>query len=119
MFQKLLNKPLDSVDGARACLLLGFDGIPIASTFASEEPREALTAMAVEVSGLLGKMARSKTAREMGTMASLSLRTDRYVVVGHVVLEDYILLLTVEVATDIDRATRALRLIAPAIEGLM
>lgn len=119
MFQDTLNKALHHVEGAQACILMGFDGIPIASAMSPEASAEALLAMAVEVASLVGRLHRSASSAELGALRDLSLRTERYAAVTQVVLGEYVLILAVQPSADLERGARLLRLLRPRVEALL
>lgn len=120
MFQDLLNRALEHVDGSIACVLMGFDGIPIASLSRSgKEGKDALMAVAVELAGVLAQVHRANMTRELGGLTELALRTQRLGALAHVVLGEYVLVMTVAPDTDLERAARVLRLVAPGVERQM
>lgn len=106
------------VDGAQACMLIGFDGIPIASAFARDDSQIAddLSGVAVEVANLLGQLNRAAVGSEIGFVAEVSLVADKVAALARVVGDEYLLILAVDHSTDKDKGSRVLRLIAPWIE---
>jgi len=120
MFQDTLHKALSHVEGAIACVLIGFDGIPIASVSKSgQDGKDALMAVAVEIAGVLGQIQRANMTRELGGVGELTLRTGTVAALAHVVLGEYVLVMTVSPEADLDRSARMLRLLAPGVEHQM
>ena len=79
MFQESLGRALTYVEGAQACLLIGFDGIPIASVFAEDDTHfaDGLSGVAVEVANMLGQLNRTAWSSEIGFVAEVSVVAEK------------------------------------------
>jgi len=121
MFQESLGRALTYVKGARACMLIGFDGIPIASVFAEDDSQiaEGLSGVAVEVANMLGQLNRNAATSEVGYVAEVSVVAEKITALARVVDNEYLLILAVDHDTDMDKGARVLRLIGPWVEQQM
>lgn len=117
MFREKLNRVITNVEGSIGCLLIGFDGIQIDSVFSDEEIVE-MSAIAVEVSNLLGKF-RRLNLHEVGEVNEVSITTGDVTTLAHVISEEYLLVLAMSAQSDINRGQMMLRLIVPFIEREM
>lgn len=120
MFQDSLNRTLEHVEGTLGCLLIGFDGIPIATVFHDEAfGREVLMPAIVELSGMFGKLGRAEALNRSGATRETRVITDGLVIIARVVQAEYLLVLALDPSADLQRGSRALRLIAPWVEEMM
>ncbi len=121
MFQDGLNKALKHVPGARGCMLIGFDGIPIASVYTEQEqtPEAQLVALSAEAANLLRKMHRMAADGELAYIGELSLSSERMTALARVVHREYLLVLALSPEADLNAGRRMLRLLAPWIEREM
>ena len=75
MFQDNMNQAIKHVTGATGCLLIGFDGIPIASVYPEEGAIEELRLieLAVEVAAVLSKLNRMADEHRTPRLDTLTL----------------------------------------------
>lgn len=121
MFRDNMNKALRHVPGALGCLLIGFDGIPIASVYTrgQEEIEPQVTALAVETAQMLRKMHRMAAAGETPYVGELTMTTDTMSTLSSVIQGEYLLVVALSPETDMNRAKLMLRLMRPWIEEEM
>jgi hypothetical protein len=118
MFQDSMNKAIKHVDGAVANMLIGFDGIPIATVFAGDgaliEP--TLLSLSIEAGTFLRKMQQRAAEGEIPFVGELTLVTEQLVVLTRVLEDEYLLVMALSPDADMDRGLRMLRLMSPWIE---
>ncbi len=114
MFQQLLEDALQQVDGALACGLMGFDGIPVETALGDRSRVDAPT-LGTELSGHILGLARTMDALRIGPMGELSLQTARLWVVARVLNQNYFLLMFLEPGANLGKARYLLRMLAPKI----
>ena len=121
MFQDSMNRAMKHVSGSMGCMLIGFDGIPIASVFSEKtpSPEAHLVAMSVEAANMLRKMHRMATDGELAYVGGLSLMSERMTTLARVVQREYLLVMALEPEADVQKGLKMLRLISPAIEREM
>jgi predicted regulator of Ras-like GTPase activity (Roadblock/LC7/MglB family) len=114
MFQQLLSEALQQVDGALACSLMGFDGIPVETLYAEGRGLDAPT-LGTEVSGHIAAFARTLDTLRVGPMAELSFQTAKLWAVVRVLNPDYFLILFLTPGGSLGKGRYALRLLAPKV----
>ncbi len=122
MFQDSMNRALKHVPGARACMLIGFDGVPIASVYAQDSKPSAeqrLVALSVEAANLLRKMYRMASDGEIPMMEEITLSGHEMTALAKVIQREYLLVLALEPHGDPDRGLKMLRLLTPWVEQEM
>jgi len=118
MFQDNMNRALNHVKGTMGCLLIGFDGIPIASVYSTKEPEiEAqLLAMSIETANMLRKIHHMASEGEVAFVHELSLASEKITTLARVIQREYLLVLAIEPKADLEAGMNILRLITPKIE---
>jgi predicted regulator of Ras-like GTPase activity (Roadblock/LC7/MglB family) len=118
MFQYGLQKALQHAKGARGIMLLGFDGIPIASLYAEGwaelEPR--LLASGVELANIVRKANTPDPDQEGLPLEELCAATRDLWTVARVVAGEFLLVLVMDRAKEPSAGSHALRLLTPQIE---
>ena len=114
MFSETLKSAVDRVDGALACVLMGFDGIAIdcaiAGDVGSTDPKE----IATELSAHLQRLRKTTKETGQGTLEETLVRTGEMQAVVRVLDDDYLLLLMAPTAM-VGKGRYVLRTVAPAV----
>ena len=114
MFQNLLNETLLQVDGALACSLMGFDGIPVETVFVNRAKLDAAT-LGTEVSAHVAGLVRTLDSLEFGPLAELSFRGARLWGVVRLLNPNYFLVLFLKPGANLGKGRYLLRTLAPRV----
>ncbi len=114
MFEDKLSRIVNNIEGARGCLLIGFDGIPIERVML-EDGFSQMEDVAVELSNLLDDFERLK-AYDLGGLNAVSVSMDNVTTLAQIVADEYLLMLILGSEADIERGQNMLRLVAPSVE---
>ncbi len=118
MFKQKLASVVNNVEGSIGCLLIGFDGIPIDSVYRGDQELPQMSAIAVELSNLLGKFRRLQVY-DVGEVHEVSITTGMVTALARVVADEYLLILALSIDADVQRGQTMLRLISPFVEKEM
>ncbi len=118
MFLEILKKIVRHVDGVEGCMLLDADAVPIAELYPGEEDG-CFGNVAVEMTNLLRKLERQSESENMGQITEFSLTTKRFATIGHIVGDDFVLLVALNADADFTRGRDMLRLMSPWIEQIL
>ena len=118
MFGDTLKAAVDRVDGALACILMGFDGLEVASHTATEkselpvDPQTLATELSAHLNGL------RKTAADVtdGALQEAHVHTGGLQAVARVIDDDYFLLLLLDANGLAGKGRYVLRMLAPKIK---
>ncbi len=118
MFQESLQRALQHVPGTRGAMLIGFDGIPIASLYAEGQSEDStqLLHYAVEVSHTLRKLGNAALEREMPPIHTISFANDVQHISARVIQGEYLLVLAQDLGTDFARGDLMLKLMAAGVD---
>lgn len=117
MFKQKLARVVNNIDGAVACMLIGFDGIAIDSVFKGDELPQ-MGAIAVELTAMLDKFRRLQNY-DVGDVNEVSITTGNITTLARVVADEYLLVLALGRDADVGRGQTMLRLISPFVEREM
>ena len=87
MFKEILDKIVDSCDGAVASILMGFDGIAV-ETVTRDEETDVQT-ISMEFSFVLGQVRKAAEILEVGALEEVSIRTENLTFIIRVLNEEY------------------------------
>ncbi len=120
MFKDTLGSALTRVDGAQACVLMGFDGIPVDAASADDsdlplDPTELGTELSHHLEGL------RKTAADtgQGPLEEAVLRSGSVTAVARVLDDHLFLLLLLGPDALVGKGRYVLRVLAPQIRDLL
>ena len=121
MFQDNMGQAIKHVQGASGCLLIGFDGIPIASVYPETDrvDETRLIELAVELAAMLGKLNRIADENQTPRIDSLSLSGGGVTALARVIQREYLLILALSPQADLKRGQQMLKLLTPWVEGEM
>jgi predicted regulator of Ras-like GTPase activity (Roadblock/LC7/MglB family) len=120
-FAEHLKAVVSGVDGAIACSLMGFDGITV-ETYQAPAPaaqeasaRLELNNAWVEFANLLSQLRNVADTLKTGTVAELSVNTDRCLTLMRMVSPEYFLVLGMTPGANYGKGRYVLRLTAPLV----
>ena len=113
MFDKSLKKVVNDVQGAKAAVLMGFDGI-LVEMFGESEGVD-LESMGMEFSVLLKEVRKAAELLEAGRADEMTIRTDKMLAVMRTVNEEYFIAMALTPKGNIGKARYVLRITAPAL----
>ncbi len=118
MFAEHLKQIMDSVDGAIACSVMGFDGIAV-ETLPSEPTEQFLSidlqSAWVEYANLLSQAKMTAETLKTGKVAELSVNSEKVITLLRMVNQDYFLVLGLLPSGNYGKGRYALRLAAPRV----
>jgi predicted regulator of Ras-like GTPase activity (Roadblock/LC7/MglB family) len=112
-----LKSVVEQVDGAVACSVMGFDGIPVETHEAGAVDDVELNNTWVEYGNVLAQL---KTAAELlktGSVQEVSVNAEKLLTLMRLVNEDYFLVLAMKPTANYGKGRYALRLAAPKVKA--
>ena len=113
-FKQHLEAVCSQVEGAVACSIMGFNGLPIDS-HRVVEPGMDLDSLWVEYSSLFSQIQRAAESMQSGKVKEVAIHTDRLSTVARMINPEYFLVLAMSPEGNIGKGRFALRVIAPQI----
>lgn len=113
MFEPFLTRAVERCSGLRAVVLVGMDGVPVATS--GTAPGRADELVAVAYADLARKAARASSEASHGGVEELSLRCDEAAVLFRAVTAEYALLAILDPQAGLGRARYELTLAALAL----
>ncbi len=110
MFKEHLKKIVDNIDGARAALLMEFDGIEVDHYELGETDIQTL---GTEFSQLMTHARRTAQILEVGALEELMVKTDDLILVFRIVNDDYFLAVALSADGNFGKARFISRLVVP------
>ena len=118
MFTEILRTALDRVDGAVACVLMGFDGIAVdVAVRRGEELPAAPQDLATEYHAHLQSLRKTTEETGQGALEETAFRTERLQGVAHLVDENYFLLLLLKPGAMLGKGRYLLKVLAPKVRA--
>ena len=118
MFSEHLKTIMDSVDGAIACSVMGFDGIAV-ETQPRDMPESGveldLQAAWVEFANLMSQAKNTAETLKTGKVAELSINSEKVITLLRMVNQDYFLVLGLLPTGNYGKARYVLRITAPKV----
>lgn len=116
MFTELLRKALDGVDGAEACVLMGFDGIAVdVAVRRGADLASTAQELATELSPHLSALQRMTADTGQGALVETAFGAERVVGVARVLDGNYFLLLLMKPGSLLGKGRYLLRVLAPQV----
>jgi len=118
MFQEVLQKITTHVEGVQGCVLLDSDSVPIAELYGAGD-RDAINFIAIELTNLVGSLRKRNVLEEFGAVTQFMLSTERAIVLGQIINDEYVLLTAMDPTADLGRGATMLRLMAPWVKRIL
>ena len=112
MFKEHLKKIVSNVDGARASLLMEFDGIAV--DYYQNDSSDIKT-LGTEFSQLMTHARRTAKILEVGGLEEMMVKTDDLILVFRIVNEDYFLTIALDSTGNYGKARFIARLVVPRL----
>ncbi len=109
-----LKGVVSEVDGALACSMMGFDGIPV-ETFQDQAAGLDLSTIWVEYAAVLAQLKNAAPLLKTGGVAEVSINTEKLVTVMRLVSPDYFVVPALRPEGNYGKGRYALRIVAPKI----
>lgn len=113
-FKEHLEAVCGQVEGAVACSIMGFNGLPVDSHRVSELAVD-LDGLWVEYSSLFGQIQRAAETMQGGVVKEVAIHTDRLSTLARMINHEYFLVLALSPDGNIGKGRFALRIIAPQL----
>ncbi|MBU1241137.1 roadblock/LC7 domain-containing protein [Myxococcota bacterium] len=110
MFREHLKKLVDNVDGAKAALLMEFDGIEVDHY---QKESSNIQTLGTEFSQLMTHARRTAQILDVGGLEEMMVKTDDLILVFRIVNEDYFLTVALDSTGNFGKARFIARLIVP------
>ena len=127
MFRDSLQKLVERVDGGVAGILMGFDGISVEAYTRPESRPDGKDAgkpdttdiqtVGMELAHVIGQVRRAATLLEAGTLAEVTIRAEKLVVLVRALSDEYFLAFALRPQSSYGKARYALRVLAPKIQA--
>jgi predicted regulator of Ras-like GTPase activity (Roadblock/LC7/MglB family) len=116
MFQEMLQKMVDRVDGAVGGILMGFDGISVESYVKPQEPTDIQT-VGMELAHVIGQIRRAIELLESGNLTEVTIKADKLSVLIYALNDEYFLAFVIAPRASLGKARYVLRVVAPQIQA--
>ena len=113
-FKQHLEAVCGQVEGAVACSIMGFNGLPV-DTFRVSEPGLDLDGLWVEYSSLFSQIQRAAESMQGGLVKEVAIHTDRLTTLARMINAEYFLVLALAPDGNVGKGRFALRIIAPQV----
>lgn len=121
-FREQLDQILSNVEGSIACSLMGMDGIPVETRQASHHAIDGnkttvadIQGLMVEYGTLLKTLKKTMQTVDAGTVAEISVNTERILTVARMLTDEYFIVLALCPWGNYGKARFALRVAAPEL----
>jgi predicted regulator of Ras-like GTPase activity (Roadblock/LC7/MglB family) len=115
MFDESLEKIVKDVQGARAAVVMGFDGI-LVDMFGESEDMD-VESMGMEFSVLLKEVRKAAELLDAGSADEMTIRTDKLLAVLRAVNDDYFVAMALSPGGNIGKARYMLRVTVPLLHN--
>lgn len=113
-FKQHLEAVCTQVEGAVACSIMGFNGLPVES-HRVQEPGLDLEGLWVEYSSLFGQIRRAAETMQGGQVKEVAIHTERISTIARLINPEYFLVLALSPDGNVGKGRFALRIIAPQV----
>lgn len=115
-FRTHLEEILRQVEGAVACSVMGFDGIPIDSQQVKDSDIDLLALM-VEYGSILDRLKEAAAALQVGGITEVSISSEKLSTIARLLTPEYYLVLALSPEGNFGKARYALRVAAPKVRA--
>ena len=117
-FREILTDVVKRVDGGKAVVLMGYDGIAI-DEFRREGTDVDIQLVAIEYSSILKEMKRATELLESGTLQEISVVTGKAMIVARAVTDEYFLMFYLSLDGNLGKARYMMKMAAPELKELL
>ncbi|MBN2340872.1 MAG: roadblock/LC7 domain-containing protein [Deltaproteobacteria bacterium] len=113
MFGSILEETVTSVKGARAAILMGFDGIPVDAYTADSD--SDIESIGMEFSVLLKEVQNAAAQLEAGSANEITIRTEKFSTILRILNDEYFMAIAVAANGNLGKARYLLRMAGPKL----
>ena len=117
-FREILKEMVQRVDGGRAAILMGYDGIAI-DEYKKEGDVTDIQLMGIEYSSVLKEMKHTSEILESGEVAEVSVITGNGMVVARAVGGDYFIMINLTIDGNLGKARYLMKMAEPKLKELL
>ena len=114
MFSETLKKVVDNVEGGIAAVVMGLDGIPVAS-YARTQDRVDVQTVGMEFSFILTQVRKAGDSLSVGNLEELSVKAQRLLLVCRMLSAQYFVAIVMAPEGNFGKARYLARLAQPAL----
>lgn len=114
-FREILKDMVQRVDGGRAAVLMGYDGIAI-DEYKKEGEVTDIQLMGIEYSTVLKEMKHTSEILEGGEVAEVSVVTGSGMVVARAVTDDYFVMINLALDGNLGKARYLMKMAVPKLK---
>lgn len=115
MFKESLKKIVDNVEGGRAGLIMGFDGIAVES-YTREEKLDFNT-VGMEFSFILTQVRKAADLLDVGAVNEISIKAERLTIIIRILTNDYFLAIALGPDGNYGKGRYLMRVVAPKLQS--
>jgi predicted regulator of Ras-like GTPase activity (Roadblock/LC7/MglB family) len=116
-FLSHLKNVVEQVDGALACSVMGFDGIPVETHEVGTVDDVELNHTWVEYANLLSQLKGAAELLKTGGVQEISVNAEKVVTLMRLVTDEYFLVLAMKPTANYGKGRYALRIAAPKVKA--
>jgi predicted regulator of Ras-like GTPase activity (Roadblock/LC7/MglB family) len=117
MFRDTLQKMVDRLDGGVAGILMGSDGIAVDSYTRERQDEVDIQTVGMELAHAIAQMGKGVERLDMGPVTEITIRADKFVILVHVLSDEYFVACAVRPDANPGKARYLMRLTAPQIRA--
>lgn len=114
-FKDILKDLVKRVDGAKAAVLMGYDGIAI-EEYAREGADTDIQQMGIEYSSILKEMKRASEVLEGGDVSEVSVVTGNGMIVVRAVSDEYFIMANLDIDGNLGKARYLMKMAVPKLK---
>lgn len=115
-FTEHLDKVVASVEGAIACSVMGFDGIPIETRDKGSAEMD-VNSLLVEFSSILSQIRQAAEMLQTGVVSEVSINTERILTIARLLTNDHFVVLALKPDGNYGKGRYVLRVTAPRLKA--
>lgn len=116
-FLSHLESVVNQVDGALACTIMGYDGIPVETHQTDEAKSLELNSAWVEFANVLSQLKGSAELLKTGNVAEVSINTEKVLTLMRMISPEYFLVLALKPEGNYGKGRYVLRLTVPKVQA--
>lgn len=117
-FKDILKDMVLRVDGGKAAVVMGFDGIPL-EEYKKDGVETDIQIVGIEYAGIIKDMKHAAEILDGGQLAELSVVTSTGIIVVRCVNDDYFLMINLAFDGNLGKARYMLKMAAPKLKELL
>jgi predicted regulator of Ras-like GTPase activity (Roadblock/LC7/MglB family) len=115
LFKQSLQKIVDNVEGGRAGLIMGFDGIAVDSY--TREDKLDVNTVGMEFSFILTQVRKAAELLEVGDVQEIAIKAEKLTIIIRVLSKDYFLAIALGPDGNYGKGRYLMRVVAPSMQS--